>query len=86
METVAIRQQLLSQYDTLQSRIKDLKDAAENEVNHHFTLSVLEECLFDKCYDVRYGCWLVCVNWRTKLWLLESLLTGNKLFSVIVIA
>lgn len=32
VETVAIRQQLLSQYDTLQSRIKDLKDAAENEV------------------------------------------------------
>ncbi|XP_076885193.1 uncharacterized protein LOC143534636 [Bidens hawaiensis] len=32
VETVAIRQQLLSQYDTLQSRIKDLKDAVENEV------------------------------------------------------
>ncbi|KVH95308.1 hypothetical protein Ccrd_002608 [Cynara cardunculus var. scolymus] len=32
VETVAIRQQLLSQYDTLQSRIKDLKDAADNEV------------------------------------------------------
>ncbi|KAD3641452.1 hypothetical protein E3N88_30676 [Mikania micrantha] len=32
VETVSIRQQLLSQYDTLQSRIKDLKDAAENEV------------------------------------------------------
>nr|XP_043607999.1 uncharacterized protein LOC122579828 [Erigeron canadensis] len=32
VETVAIRQQLLSQYDTLQSRIKDLKEAAENEV------------------------------------------------------
>ncbi|KAI3501416.1 hypothetical protein L1887_29284 [Cichorium endivia] len=32
VETVAIRQQLLSQYDTLQSRIKDLKNAAENEV------------------------------------------------------
>ncbi|XP_076900884.1 uncharacterized protein LOC143555158 [Bidens hawaiensis] len=32
VETVAIRQQLLSQYDALQSRIKDLKDAAENEV------------------------------------------------------
>ncbi|KAL4570664.1 hypothetical protein LXL04_026324 [Taraxacum kok-saghyz] len=32
VETVGIRQQLLSQYDTLQSRIKDLKEAAENEV------------------------------------------------------
>ncbi|MFS8029843.1 putative tetratricopeptide-like helical domain superfamily [Helianthus anomalus] len=32
VETVAIRQQLLSQYDTLQSRIKELKEAAENEV------------------------------------------------------
>nr|GEV56397.1 hypothetical protein [Tanacetum cinerariifolium] len=32
VETVALRQQLLSQYDTLQSRIKDLKEAAENEV------------------------------------------------------
>lgn len=32
MDVIAIRQQLLSQYDTLQSRIKDLKEAAENEV------------------------------------------------------
>ncbi|KAI7742462.1 hypothetical protein M8C21_007623, partial [Ambrosia artemisiifolia] len=32
VETVSLRQQLLSQYDTLQSRIKELKEAAENEV------------------------------------------------------
>ncbi|GMQ05780.1 hypothetical protein CsSME_00050663 [Camellia sinensis var. sinensis] len=32
VDTIAIRQQLLSQYDQLQSRIKDLKKAAENEV------------------------------------------------------
>ncbi|KAK3013970.1 hypothetical protein RJ639_008130 [Escallonia herrerae] len=31
VDAVAIRQQLLSQYDTLQYRIKDLKGAAENE-------------------------------------------------------
>lgn len=32
VDVTAIRQQLLSQYDVLQSRIKDLKQAAENEV------------------------------------------------------
>ncbi|KAK9202780.1 hypothetical protein WN943_013032 [Citrus x changshan-huyou] len=32
VDTIAIRQQLLSQYDLLQSRIKDLKEAAEKEV------------------------------------------------------
>ncbi|XP_071702044.1 uncharacterized protein [Rutidosis leptorrhynchoides] len=32
VEAVAIRQKLLAQYDTLQCRIKDLKEAAENEV------------------------------------------------------
>ncbi|PQQ16791.1 uncharacterized protein Pyn_28174 [Prunus yedoensis var. nudiflora] len=32
VDTVAIKQQLLSQYDTLQSRIKSLKEAAEKEV------------------------------------------------------
>ncbi|KAI8569790.1 hypothetical protein RHMOL_Rhmol02G0304400 [Rhododendron molle] len=32
VDVIAIRQQLLSQYDKLQSRIKDLKEAAENEV------------------------------------------------------
>lgn len=35
MDTVAIKQQLLSQYDTLQSRIKSLKEAAEKEVSLH---------------------------------------------------
>ncbi|XP_034673425.1 uncharacterized protein LOC117904770 isoform X2 [Vitis riparia] len=32
VDTIAIKQQLLSQYDMLQSRIKDLKEAAEKEV------------------------------------------------------
>lgn len=32
VDVIAIRQQLLSQYDKLQSRIKGLKEAAENEV------------------------------------------------------
>ncbi|CBI34490.3 uncharacterized protein LOC100246151 isoform X2 [Vitis vinifera] len=32
VDTIAIKQQLLSQYDMLQSRIKDLKGAAEKEV------------------------------------------------------
>lgn len=33
MDAIAIKQQLLSQYDVLQSRIKDLKEAAEKEVH-----------------------------------------------------
>ncbi|GAB2283522.1 hypothetical protein Dimus_018029 [Dionaea muscipula] len=33
VDAIAIKQQLLAQYDTLQSRIKDLKVAAENEVS-----------------------------------------------------
>ncbi|KAJ0048561.1 hypothetical protein Pint_14920 [Pistacia integerrima] len=32
VDAIAIKQQLLSQYDMLQSRIKDLKEAAEKEV------------------------------------------------------
>ncbi|XP_027082690.1 uncharacterized protein LOC113779655 [Coffea eugenioides] len=32
VDTIAIKQQLLSQYDVLQSRIKELKQGAENEV------------------------------------------------------
>lgn len=32
VDSMAIRQQLLSQYDVLQSRIKELKETAENEV------------------------------------------------------
>lgn len=32
VDITSIRQQLLSQYDVLQSRIKELKKAAENEV------------------------------------------------------
>lgn len=35
VDTVAIKQQLLSQYDTLQSRLKGLKEAAEKEVSSH---------------------------------------------------
>ncbi|GAY39299.1 hypothetical protein CUMW_043270 [Citrus unshiu] len=39
VDTIAIRQQLLSQYDLLQSRIKDLKEAAEKEAETtHFLL------------------------------------------------
>lgn len=32
VDAIAIKQQLLAQYDMLQSRIKDLKEAAEKEV------------------------------------------------------
>lgn len=39
VDVIAIRQQLLSQYDKLQSRIKDLKEAAENEVLCHNILT-----------------------------------------------
>lgn len=46
MDTVAIKQQLLSQYDTLQSRIKGLKEAAEKEV------STLASC---ECYVVIFS-------------------------------
>lgn len=38
VDTVAIKQQLLSQYDVLQSRIKDLKEAAEKEVSPSVTM------------------------------------------------
>lgn len=31
-DAISIKQQLLAQYDMLQSRIKDLKDTAEKEV------------------------------------------------------
>ncbi|KAK3228065.1 hypothetical protein Dsin_007927 [Dipteronia sinensis] len=34
VEVIAIKQQLLSQYDLLQSRIKDLKEVAEKELLH----------------------------------------------------
>lgn len=42
VDVIAIRQQLLSQYDKLQSRIKGLKEAAENEVPCHKYLSLLD--------------------------------------------
>ncbi|KAM7525878.1 hypothetical protein LguiA_015780 [Lonicera macranthoides] len=45
-DTVAIRQQLLSQYDTLQVRIKDLKQAAENEVWMLARMCQLENKIF----------------------------------------
>lgn len=35
VDVIAIKQQLLSQYDVLQSRIKELKEAAEKEVCSH---------------------------------------------------
>ncbi|KAK2966524.1 hypothetical protein RJ640_019053, partial [Escallonia rubra] len=46
VDSVAIRQQLLSQYDTLQSRIKDLKGAAENEVWMLARMCQLENKIF----------------------------------------
>ncbi|KAK2999078.1 hypothetical protein RJ639_022809 [Escallonia herrerae] len=45
-DAVAIRQQLLSQYDTLQSRIKDLQGAAENEVWMLARMCQLENKIF----------------------------------------
>ncbi|KAL6986428.1 hypothetical protein U1Q18_019789 [Sarracenia purpurea var. burkii] len=45
-DIVAIRQQLLSQYDQLQSRIKDLKEAAENEVWMLARMCQLENKIF----------------------------------------
>ncbi|KAL7189085.1 hypothetical protein ACSBR1_038866 [Camellia fascicularis] len=46
VDTIAIRQQLLSQYDQLQSRIKDLKKAAENEVWMLARMCQLENKIF----------------------------------------
>ncbi|KAI8569786.1 hypothetical protein RHMOL_Rhmol02G0304400 [Rhododendron molle] len=40
VDVIAIRQQLLSQYDKLQSRIKDLKEAAENEISSMIEIEV----------------------------------------------
>lgn len=46
VETTAIKQQLLSQYDLLQSRIKDLKEAAEKEVWMLARMCQLENKIF----------------------------------------
>ncbi|KAK8538203.1 hypothetical protein V6N12_044338 [Hibiscus sabdariffa] len=46
VETTAIRQQLLSQYDILQSRIRDLKEAAEKEVWTLARMCQLENKIF----------------------------------------
>ncbi|KAH0975020.1 hypothetical protein GBA52_016919 [Prunus armeniaca] len=46
VDTVAIKQQLLSQYDTLQSRIKSLKEAAEKEVWMLARMCQLENKIF----------------------------------------
>lgn len=46
VDTIAIRQQLLSQYDQLQLRIKDLKEAAENEVWMLARMCQLENKIF----------------------------------------
>ncbi|KAK9926967.1 hypothetical protein M0R45_024173 [Rubus argutus] len=46
VDTVAIKQQLLSQYDTLQSRIKGLKEAAEKEVWMLARMCQLENKIF----------------------------------------
>lgn len=43
MDVTAIKQKLLSQYDLLQSRIKELKEAAEKEVLTHILLLVLSQ-------------------------------------------
>ncbi|XP_009601293.1 uncharacterized protein LOC107807139 isoform X2 [Nicotiana tabacum] len=46
VDTIAIRQQLLSQYDVLQSRIKELKVSAENEVWMLARMCQLENKIF----------------------------------------
>ncbi|XP_022736350.1 uncharacterized protein LOC111289507 isoform X2 [Durio zibethinus] len=46
VETTAIKQQLLSQYDVLQSRIRDLKEAAEKEVWMLARMCQLENKIF----------------------------------------
>lgn len=46
VDAVAIKQQLLAQYDTLQSRIKDLKEAAEHEVWMLARMCQLENKIF----------------------------------------
>lgn len=46
VDVIAIRQQLLSQYDTLQSRIKELREAAENEVWMLARMCQLENKIF----------------------------------------
>ncbi|KAM3289772.1 putative protein isoform X1 [Capsicum chacoense] len=46
VDTIAIRQQLLSQYDVLQSRIKELKESAENEVWMLARMCQLENKIF----------------------------------------
>lgn len=102
MDVVAIRQQLLSQYDTLQSRIKELKEAAENEVvsivldfssklfygymlhymlhYHQFLLHIQKIMAAQSCERLlyRFGCWLACVNWKTKFLPWENLLIGES--------
>ncbi|XP_021757672.1 uncharacterized protein LOC110722696 [Chenopodium quinoa] len=45
-DAIAIKQQLLAQYDLLQSRIKDLKDTAENEVWMLARICQLENKIF----------------------------------------
>ncbi|CAO2837744.1 unnamed protein product [Amaranthus hypochondriacus] len=45
-DAIAIKQQLLAQYDMLQSRIKDLKDATENEVWMLARICQLENKIF----------------------------------------
>lgn len=46
VDSIAIKQQLLAQYDMLQSRIKDLKDSAENEVWMLARMCQLENKIF----------------------------------------
>uniref|UniRef100_A0A5B7B7N8 Uncharacterized protein n=1 Tax=Davidia involucrata TaxID=16924 RepID=A0A5B7B7N8_DAVIN len=46
VDAIAIRQKLLSQYDILQSRIKDLKEAAENEIWMLARMCQLENKIF----------------------------------------
>ncbi|CAN4115558.1 unnamed protein product [Withania somnifera] len=46
VDTIAIRQQLLSQYDVIQSRIKELKECAENEVWMLARMCQLENKIF----------------------------------------
>lgn len=46
VDTIAVKQQLLSQYDVLESRIKRLKEAVENEVWMFARLCQLENKIF----------------------------------------
>ena len=55
VDAIAIKQQLLAQYDMLQSRIKELKEAAEKEVSSY--ASCMDSFLF--FYQMSWVSWCV---------------------------